>query len=230
VTVPRGSTQIEFGTRWTFDRSADVRLGMVEAPGTLVRLGMWPRVELRLAWSGWVGMETEAFRRRHRADGFADPEVGIKWGLLQPGAGTELAFIAHVTLPVGDESVGAPGIDPSARLSVAHPLGDRASLGWNLGYEVRSFDDGNGLGTRRLGRWIYSAALGFDLSSRFGTFVEVFGDLPGSDPDPAVHALDGGLTYRIASRVQLDVSVGVGLNDEAPDRFVGFGLSFRMPQ
>jgi hypothetical protein len=223
--------QVELGTRWTADRSADARLGVVEAPGTLVRVGMSERVELRLAWGGWIGTTLEASQARHRADGFADPEVGIKWGLVQPrGAGMEFALLAHVTLPAGDEIVGAPGFDPSVRLAAAHPLGDRASFGWNLGHEVRSFDGGGDIDTRRLGRWVYSGAMGFDVTRRWGAFVELFGDLPASDPGPAVHALDGGVTWLIAPRVQLDLSVGVGLNAEAPDRFVGFGLSFRTPQ
>jgi hypothetical protein len=230
-TVPRGSTQMEFGARWLVERSSDARLGIVELPGTLVRFGAWDRVELRLAWGGWVGTSIDVSRQRHWADGFADPEVGVKWAIVPPGeGGTEVALLAHLTLPAGSEVVGAPAVDPSARLTVAHSLGERASLGWNVGYEARSIDGGTNAGTRRLGRWIYSASLGFDLSPRWGAFVESFGDLPASDPGPAVHALDGGVTCLIAPRVQLDASVGVGLSDEAPDRFVGIGLSFRLPQ
>jgi Putative MetA-pathway of phenol degradation len=231
VTVPRGGTQLEFGARWLVERSSDARLGIVEVPGTLVRFGAWDRVELRLAWGGWVGTSIDGSRQRQRADGFADPEVGVKWAIVPPGeGGTEVALLGHLTLPAGNEIVGAPAVDPSARLTVAHSLGERASLGWNVGYEARSIDGGTNAGTRRLGRWIYSASLGFDVSPRWGAFVESFGDLPANDPGPAVHALDGGVTRLIASRVQLDMSVGVGLSDEAPDRFFGVGLSFRLPR
>jgi hypothetical protein len=231
LTVPRGSTQMELGARWLVERSSDARLGIVEVPGTLVRFGAWDRLEVRLAWEGWVGTSIDVSRQRRRADGFADPEVGVKWAIVPPvEGGTEVALLAHLTLPAGNEIVGAPAVDPSARLAVAHSLGERASLGWNVGYEARSIDGGTDAGTRRLGRWVYAASLGFDLSPRWGTFVESFGDLPASDPGPAVHALDGGVTCLIAPRVQLDVSVGVGLSHEAPDRFFGVGLSFRLPQ
>ena len=229
VTVPPKAMQMEFGARWIFDRSADGQLDIVEAPGTLVRVGVSQRVELRLGWGGWIETALESSRERHRVDGFADPEVGMKWALMQPG-GMELALLAHVTLPAGDEIVGAPGIDPSVRLAAAHPIGDRASLGWNLGYEIGSFDGGGHTETVSLGRWVYSGTMGVDITPRWGGFVEIFGDLPASDPGPAVHVFDGGVTYLVAPRVQLDLSGGVGLNDVAPDRFVGVGLSLRVPR
>lgn len=227
VTVPLKSVQMEFGGRWLFDRSADGELDIVEVPGTLVRVGMSQRVELRLGWGGWVETALESSRERHRVDGFADPEVGMKWALMEP-AGMELALLAHVTLPAGDEIVGAPGVDPSVRLAAAHPLGNRASIGVNLGYEFRSVEGGRDSDVRRLGRWVYSGSMGVDITSRWGGFVELFGDLPASDPGPAVHVVDGGVTYLVAPRVQLDLSAGVGVNDVAPDRFVGVGLSLRV--
>jgi hypothetical protein len=226
ATVPRGSLQVELGAVWVFDGSSAGRLRVVEAPGTLVRYGALDRLELRLAWGGWVATTVETMERHLRADGFADPEIGFKWGILEPRqGGLGLAALGHVSLPLGDEVVGSPAFDPSVILAAAHPLGDRLALGANLGYALFSVQAGNA--TQTLGRWLYSASLGVEVAPRWGAFVELFGDLPADDPGPAVHALDGGLTYLARPRFQLDLSAGVGLNADAPDWFVGVGLSFR---
>ena len=58
----------------------------------------------------------------------------------------------------------------------------------------------------------------------------VFGDFPASDPEPATHSVDGGLTYLPHPRVQLDLAVGAGIDDDAPDWFAGVGVSFRVPR
>ena len=223
---------MEFGGRWLFDRSADGELDVVEAPGTLVRVGMSDRVELRLG-VGRLGRDAHSnvSRQRHRADGFADPEVGVKWALMQPGRrhGSRAARPCDAACRRRDRrgaraSIRLRGSPSRTRSATAPPSA------WNLGYEVRSVEGDAMSDVRRLGRWVYSASMGFDITSRWGGFVELFGDLPASDPGPAVHAVDGGVTYLVAPRVQLDVSAGVGVERRRPDRFVGVGLSFRVPR
>lgn len=222
VVVPYGSWQIELGAL----RVDDGDLEVTEAPGTLVRYGLHPRFELRFAWPGWI----EAEARSARLDGAADPEIGAKLALApERGARPELALLAHLTLPAGDDELGSPRADPSVRLNGAHTLSERLGLGWNVGYEAASFEDAAGR-SHTLGRWIYTAALGVGLTERWGAFVELFGDLPASDPAPAAHAIDGGVTFLVRPNVQLDLAAGFGLDDDAFDRFVGVGLSFRLPR
>ena len=139
-----------------------------------------------------------------------------------------MALLAHVSLPLGGETVASPRADPSVRLSAAHTLSDRVGLGWNLGWEATSYRDTLG-GVHTRTRFVYTASFGIELAERSGAFIEIFGDLPANDPAPAVHSLDGGVTFLIAPRVQLDLAAGFGLDADAPDRFVGFGISFRVP-
>ena len=225
VTVPRGSLQMEFGTLWLLDRPPDAKLFALETPGSLVRLGLHERLELRLAWSGWGRTIVEDNRERLRTAGFADPELGAKWHVLGH-RGTDVALIGHVTLPVGDEAVGARAADPSLVLSVAHDFGSGVGFGWNAGYSVVTVEHPDG-GTRKLARWNYSGSLAFELAPRWGAFVEVFGDVAGSDPGPSAHLVQGGVTWRPVPLVQIDAAAGTGLNADAPDRLVTLGLSFR---
>jgi len=218
VVVPRRSLQVETGI--TLERDDDVEI--LAVPGTLVRYGLSHRFELRLAWPGWVQVEDGS----ESTDGLADPEVGMKLALASR---PELALLAHVSLPVGDEEVGAPDPAPSMRLSAAHELTERLGFGWNAGIETGSqqLDEGR---TRLLARWVYTAAMGFDLSDTWGAFLEVFGDLPASDPSPAAHSMDGGITWLLSPRLQLDLAAGIGLNADAADRFATAGLSIRLPR
>ena len=230
VVVPVGTLQVEGGATWVEDETDGVEVEGFDAPGTLLRYGMHPRVELRLAWPGNVEVETRTAGTTERISGVGSPELGMKFHLAsEAGARPEVALLAHVVLPVGDEEVGSERADPSVRLSVAHTLSERLSLGWNVGHESASFEDDRGQ-VHTLGRWIYTAALGISLAERWGAFVELFGTLPASDPGPATSSLDGGVTFLVTPRLQLDLAGGVGLDGDAADRFVGFGVSFRVPR
>jgi hypothetical protein len=229
--VPVATLQVEAGALHLRDESGGERLELFEGPGTLVRWGLARRWELRFGWAGWIDSETKGQIARQESSGAGDPELGAKLELaaLDAGHPLDLALLAHVTLPAGDEEVGSPRADPSLRLLGAHGLSDRVGLGWNAGYEAASFEDAAGE-VHTLGRFVYTAALGFDLAPRWGAFVELFGDLPASDPAPAAHSFDGGVTYLLTPTVQLDLAVGVGLDGDAPDHFIGVGLSLRMPR
>ena len=52
VVVPVGTLQVEGGATWIRDDGDGVEIEAFEAPGTLLRYGLVPRLELRLAWPG----------------------------------------------------------------------------------------------------------------------------------------------------------------------------------
>ena len=228
VVVPKGAFQLELGANFARDAADGVTSELLEVPSALVRYGLSPRLELRLAWAGVVDAESRGRGERARLRGTADPEIGLKLLLLsmEQGDAWSLALLSHATIPVGDEEVGSPRADPSLRVLGAHELSERVGFGWNVGYEAGSFRDAAG-DRHTLGRFVYTGSLGIALNSRWGTFLELFGDLPASDPEPEAHSFDAGLTFLATPRLQLDVAAGVGLNGAAVDWFVGSGLSFR---
>jgi hypothetical protein len=230
VVVPVGTVQVELGASFVVDEEGGERSETTGAPGTLVRYAFHPRFELRLEWPGWIEAESRGAGGQSRVSEAADPELGVKVALVAArGARPDVALLVHVSLPAGGEPIGSPRADPSVRLSVAHTLSKRVGLGWNVGWEAQSFRDDVGQ-THTLTRLLYTASCGIEISERFGSFVEVFGDLPASDRARSAHSLDGGVTYLVTPRVQIDFTAGVALESEAPDRFVGFGISFRVPR
>jgi hypothetical protein len=233
VVVPRGTFQIELGVGYAEEAAGPADEETLELPGTLLRWGATERLEFRLAWAGHVDVRSGGPAAVDGISGLADPELGAKLSLLslERGDAMDFALLAHVSVPVGDEAIGSPRADPSLRLNGAHAIGERAALGWNVGYEARSFEDPSGEG-HTLGRYIYTAAFGFDVGSggRWAGFVELFGDLRASDPAPDRHSIDGGLVFLVTPRMQVDFYLGAGLVAEAPDFFAGAGLSFRIPR
>ena len=127
VVVPNRTWQVEMGLGTGGGGGEEV----LEVPGTLVRHGLSERLEARLAWPGWIRMEREG----DEVSGLGDPELGVKFGLR---TGPDLALLAHVSLPWGEEEVGAADPLPSLRLAGAHDLSPRVGLGWNAGLAAHS--------------------------------------------------------------------------------------------
>jgi hypothetical protein len=58
-------------------------------------------------------------------------------------------------------------------------------------------------------------------------FVESYGLL--LEEGDSEHLFDAGFTFLVLPNLQLDVSGGVGLNNNAMDNFLSFGLTYRLP-
>ncbi|HJO39162.1 MAG: transporter [Vicinamibacterales bacterium] len=214
--VGRGLVQVETG--YLFASTDDV--GGYEVPGTLVRVGLGGRTELRLGHGGVVGSEG-----RH---GWSDSTLGIKVNLIEQADGwrPELAVLGGLSLPTGETGFSSDGVDPSFLVVFAHEVSERVSVGYNLGAAWESSPEQ----ADRDAAVVYSLAVGIGLTERLGTFVELFGDQPAREQIDAGLSLDGGFTVLLTPLVQLDVFVGTGLHGSVDDVFVGTGLSFRLPR
>lgn len=228
--VPRHAVQVESGFGFARFDEAGLRTETASFPSTLVRYGLEPRIELRLGWDGYLDEKNEVGGIDTDTTGSGGTSLGAKL-LLRDGenGGPALALLASAALPTGDRAFRGERLDPAARLIAAHTLSDRVGLGWNAGVAAQTAADGTGeLDTHANG--FYTVALGIGLTDRWGTFVEAFGEAPLSGPGGPAHSADAGLTYLVRDNVQLDVSIGTGLNDRADDLLLGVGLSFRLPR
>ncbi len=214
VVIPRGLAQVETGYRFASDDGS----GRHEAPGTLVRVGLGARTELRVGYDGVVWSEG-----RH---GGGDGELGAKVNLVSHAGGwqTQVAVLGGISLPMGAASYSSGAADPSFLLSIAHTLSPRVSLGYNVGEAWASSPDA----PRRDASIPYSASLGLGLADRVGGFLELYGDAGGAAGSHV--SIDAGLTHLLTGVVQLDVSGGRRLSGAAKDFFVGGGLSIRLPR
>ena len=217
VAVPQGLVQVETG--YLFARALD-GVETHAAPGTLVRIGLGGRTELRL---GHAGIMASGGRR-----GAGDSEIGAKINLIPAADGwrPQLAVLGGLSLPTGDDRYSSGGADPSFLFAFAHNLTPKLSLGYNAG---AAWESSPGQPNRDA-FVVYSLVLGVGLTDRLGTFLEVFGDRQVAGAAVTRASIDGGLTFLLDDLVQWDVSVGRRLRGPADALFVGTGLSLRVPR
>ena len=200
--VLRGLVQVETGYLFAREDGIDA----FEVPGTLFRIGLGARTELRVGHAGVIGTEG-----RH---GAGDSEVGAKVNLIETADGwtPELAILGGVSLPTGDEAFSSDGVDPSFLVAFAHELSPRLSVGYNVGAAWESSPDQPDRGASLL----YSLALGMGVTDRLGAFLEVFGDRRTTGDTATGVSIDGGLTFLLTDVMQVDLYVGKGLRGPTP--------------
>jgi hypothetical protein len=223
VAVAPGYVQLELG--WSYVEAGSVQLHSV--PGTLARVGLVRGWEARLGFAGWRHLEVSDAETTQGAGPLA---VGFKGELLRgDGLKPAVALLGELLLPTATEGLGPTRVDPAVRVALAHELSDVVSLSYNVGVvwlsERRETSE-----SRTLAQGLYTLSLGVALGQRVGAFAEAFGTVPLNDEAFAAHLLDGGFTVLVLPNLQLDLSAGLGLDDDADDWFVGAGVTLRVPR
>lgn len=216
-TLPPGHFQIEGGA--TVSRVEDV--DSTSFGELLVRIGTGERWETRLT-AGYARVETPF----DEFSGLEDPSVGFKVrftddpGELGPGQ-PAAALIVATSIPAGDEELTDDEWVPEAKLALAWELTSRLGLSSNLNYAY--LVDGD----ERLHQLGATLSGSLSLTDRLGAYLEWFGFNEETKDGPSTHYVNGGVTFRINSDLQVDARVGTGLNDADPDWFVGVGGGVR---
>lgn len=75
-----------------------------------------------------------------------------------------------------------------------------------------------------------SLTVGYGLTEKLGAYTEWFAFFPAGATAPgvtALHYFNGGFTYRVTPKFQLDIRAGLGLSRSADDFFTGTGFAVR---
>ena len=163
--------------------------------------------------------------------GFGDASVGTKVHLWsEEGWRPETAFLAAISIPVGQEEFSTERFDPSFRVLFSNTLSDRLSFGYNAGVSWSTTEEATP-GEKNTSVFAdYTATLAAGLTPVVGAFFELFGAIALDQDEESTLLFDGGVTYLISQNAQVDIAVGVGLSDAAEDLFVGAGVSWRLPE
>ena len=142
--------------------------------------------------------------------------LGVKWQLSDDDATTPIALFAGASLPVGDRNFTSDEVDPVVGLFWAHN-GQLGLFGAVLVSESNStMTVGNAVG-------VNLPVAGYCDSC--SAYIEYFGiHVENNGPQ---HNLNGGVSWLYSNDLQFDVNLGLGLNDRAPDGYVGFGAAYR---
>ncbi|MFQ5511197.1 MAG: transporter [Candidatus Krumholzibacteriia bacterium] len=189
---------------------------------TLLRVGVTGRLELRLETDAFSSVNAEVMGG-DRSSGYAPIALGAKYHLSAAGDGARpsLGVLAHVEVPSGSGAFKMEDTAGTVVLAADWELTGTVSLGLNGGVDI--FEEPGG-DTRTGG--LFSAAVGYGLAGKTGSFLEIaVADIGLGDRSVI---LDGGITHRFRPGAQIDVAVGGGLTRQTePDVFVTLGFSLR---
>lgn len=205
-TIPKGSLQIEMGVVAQTFENIDGFAG----PSTLLRYGLFDCFELRI-FNQFESIKIDYGFDNEKYSGLSDLELGFKVQLFKKeDVNTEIAFLSHAIIPTAKGALSNDKMGTINKLSIAHELSDRIGLGYNVGYDYVGE-------THNL---TYSVALGFSLSDKVGAYIEPYGVY--SEQGFYQGYFDAGFTYLTNDNFQLDVSYGLGLNNDLQYFSAGF--------
>ena len=223
ITVPHKSLQIETGFVFENIKTESISQKSHAYNTTLFRYGLLHNFEIRLGLE-YLGDKTEIINTglETKTYGLSPLYAGFKTKIAdEDGCKPEIAFLGGLILPfTAHEDYKSSYTAADIRFSFAHTLSDRLSLGYNLGAQ---WD-----GETAVPGYFYSAALGAGITEKIGFFLESYGLI--YEEGDAEHMLDAGITYLALSNLQFDISAGIGINEQAIDNFISFGLSYRLPE
>ncbi|MFC1551580.1 transporter [Candidatus Latescibacterota bacterium] len=211
--VKPGYVQIETGLLLTHAGGSDV----TEIPGSLARIGLIDKLEIRIGIDGWIADEAADKTE------FGDSEISAKYFLAEEnGWIPESAILAGVGIPT---SKGSEDPGYSVRYAGAYTLIGRLSAGFNV---AGAWEKGAGQsGGEALNMsMMYSAVIGCGINDHAACFLEFFGESPVDAGGKPSNLIDGGFTYLVTDWFQFDAYGGIGMTDEAEDWFFGTGFSW----
>lgn len=221
--VPQWHPQLENGFTFTTDHTEGVRTNNEVGPQMLLRVGIvQDLLEFRVSWSGYSWVQTRGSESGNEYfDGWTDVVFGAKLKAInQDGWIPRIAILAQTTIGGGEEPVATQEVEPLVGLLWSYDLGS----GWSVvGNANLAFPTTGG---EHFTQGQASVALWFPIVDKMSGFVETYALFPNSKHNDAAYYIDFGATYLLNDRVQLDASLGVGLNKEANDFYASVGISF----
>lgn len=220
--VPLNSLQIETGFVSVQDESDTYELNATTFNTTLFRYGLLKNLELRLGFEyNSEEIKNKISDNSIKTQGFSPLYTGIKVKINKEDKWKpDVAILAGINLPFTAHKDFKPEFAASdVRLAFAHTLSDNISTGYNIGMQYDGFTS--------VPFYFYSLAFGISITERLGTFLEVYG-ITNKVTKPE-NLYDFGFTYLVIDNLQIDLSGGLGLNDNAIDNFISFGFSLRVP-
>ncbi|MDG2147884.1 MAG: transporter [Flavobacteriaceae bacterium] len=197
VVVGEKKIQIESGILNQENSGGEKKLSI---PTNLFRYGISEKIELRL--------NLEHSDKKNY--GIESIEIGSKINFNKnQNSLTKIALLSHLLLPKKEENLGIMNL-----ISISHDQIKNLSIGYNLGYTHFM---------NQYGFLKYSIAFGSGLSEKIGFFIETYGEIEKSEIP--ISNFDSGFTYLVKDNLQIDVSFGLGINNQM--NFQSIGISWK---
>ena len=209
--VPKGYLQFEDG--FNYENENDQILN-ISYSSMLLRYGLFDHFELRFAadYNHVKGALNNDFK------GFSPFTIGGKIHINEEkGWIPQIAFLGHISIAnTGADAFQQKYHSTNMLLAFSNSLTDELDLGYSFSVEFPADIDYT-IGT-------YTLVFGYSLTEKIGTFIEVYGDF--SKYMAAQNKFNGGVTYLIHPKLQLDFAGGFGLSQYAPNNYFTFGIIY----
>ncbi|MBL6449193.1 transporter [Fulvivirga sp. 29W222] len=214
--ISPGTFQIEMGYMNTMYDAVGIDFKSITSPNLSIKYGLAEWLELRLL-ANYLTLKVDAYNIENSLSGVAPLVLSPKLKLIDQNSWIpRISLATAISFPEpAKEEFQTDKINYGGRLLLEHVFNDRYS--WSHGFGA-DWDDS------RETTWAYSSAFSASISDKFGAFTEIFGYF--ATGFPSTHSIDAGLTYLLSSNLQLDTSVGLPLNDNAPDFFYSMGIAW----
>lgn len=215
ITVRPGHFQFELGTEW--DRSEAMRESSV--PNFILRTGLSKKAELR---AGFTNLAYDSIARNWKDRAFI-PTLSVKYRIFEEkGARPSIAIQPEVALPFGhgrEVSLNEANftlMNYSLLLLFNNTLHEKIFFNYNTGVLWNREGEAN---------FLLSASTSFAHTHRLGYFFEAY-SIFNSNKFPL--SLDGGVTFLVHPRFQIDVYGGNREAEGSRYWFYGGGIGFRI--
>lgn len=205
--------QLEQGIQYDGDGGA----GTFTFSNTLLRYGLFPRMELRLGGDGFLYRPEDAVKGYKAAfSGFA---LGTKISCFEGnGAIPAVSVLADFSLPyTASQGFNVDHLAPSLYLLFENPVNDWLSIGYNIGAE---WD-----GTRPDATAFAAVCLGFAATESLGCFIESYNYFSSQGN---IYAMDFGLNWMVGRKVQLDLAANIDLKNPEQSWSISCGVAWQI--
>jgi hypothetical protein len=222
-TMDPGHVQLELGLGdWALNRQGGDREDDLATGDLLVRYGLGSNLEMQVGWTAYTHIRTRSGNAVTHQAGAGDVRIALRRNLHNPdGSGFSLAAMPYLSLPTGHDGIGAGDWGAGLLVPINYTLSNGPTLALTAEADAAPDADGSG---RHLA---YSAV--------FGLGMKLIGKLSGTaelmvarDEDPSGHssqALAGlSANWTPNANTQFDIGTNIGLDRNAPDAELYFGV------
>lgn len=205
--------QLEQGIQYDGDGGA----GTITFSNTLLRYGLFPRMELRLGGDGFLYRPEDAVKGYKAA--FSGLSLGAKISCFEGrGAIPAVSVLADFSLPyTATKGFNVDHFAPSLYLLFENPVNDWFSIGYNVGAE---WD-----GMLPAPTAFAALCLGFSATENLGCFVESYNYF---NKLGNAYCMDFGLNWQVARKVQLDLAANMDLRNPAQCWAISCGVAWQI--
>ena len=209
-TVAPGMYQFEVG----FDYFKRYNGNLYNIPVALFRTGISNEAELRISSRHMLNhTDGKSF------DGISPLSVGVKVHIIHQNEWIpETDILTNMIIPLGNSSVQPKNIGHEILLLFQNDFSPNTAINYNIGY----IWDGN----RQKGIFTSAFCYNYLPTHQVGLFLEYFNYVP--NQWPGEQGMDGGMTYLLRPKLQLDISAGISQIEKQNNLFISTGFSLRL--